>query len=315
MGIIAETREFFLRDKPVNAGVNRDREVGFPTRNKVKRLTLQNDVLVEKYADVGNRFMEGHIPSGKVWEKFLHSIVFKNEEIPNEHIQELTNRITLIEESLAQYDIPDQIQRIGEIELYIQALNTWRQSIDGSLLSAQQGISGIAQSILSINSDIQGISNTISVLSSSVNQLGINLGERPLGFASAFTEIASIKQVLSTLSSWFDTPKANSYSYDGQSNIISLNKQGQTIRVINSSNTFNLVGFSDRFESTLIIVPTAGNVDVSFIVEPNVFIKYKSGGAMPSPLSPSNLHVFKMTCVQRATNIKYLLIDYIQFVL
>lgn len=120
MSKIAETRSFFLRDKVVNTGANKDNEIGFPTVNKVKRTVLQDGKLIEKYADVGNRFLEGHIPSPSVWEKFLHSIVFKNEQSSIEEIESISTELAQMNDRIDEfYNTLESVVNLSGEDMYI----------------------------------------------------------------------------------------------------------------------------------------------------------------------------------------------------
>lgn len=77
MSTVAEKREFFLRNIPVNVGTDKDNEIGFPVKHKVKKLVLDGSTVVERYVDTYNRFLEGNVPTADVWSKLLHSISFK----------------------------------------------------------------------------------------------------------------------------------------------------------------------------------------------------------------------------------------------
>jgi len=69
MSIIAEFREFFLRNTVVPDGATPDQEVGYPTTYS----PTINGVLQTVY----NRFLKGNYPSGDVFSKFFNSILFK----------------------------------------------------------------------------------------------------------------------------------------------------------------------------------------------------------------------------------------------
>ena len=105
MTYIVESREFFLRNKVVNSGSNRDREIGFPLKYKVKKVVFENGLIVEKYVDVFNRFLDGNIPSSTVWGKLLHSLVFK-------------------------FDIQDDLNTIAENTIAIEQLGVATQAIN-----------------------------------------------------------------------------------------------------------------------------------------------------------------------------------------
>ena len=140
MSRIKETREFFLRDFKKNHGKNKDNELGFPILNKVKRLVIKDGVVTEKYANVYNRFLEGHVPSSDVWAKLLESVVFHTDMIFGENgtmidtVQDLYD-IVLLEGGLRdrllaiEKDIYGDADIIGDIGLIDTVSNI--QSIIG----------------------------------------------------------------------------------------------------------------------------------------------------------------------------------------
>ena len=112
MSRIKETREFFLRDFKKNHGKNKDNELGFPILNKVKRLVIKDGVVTEKYANVYNRFLEGHVPSPDVWAKLLESVVFHTDMTFGEN----RNMIDILQELydivLLEGGLRDQIENL-----------------------------------------------------------------------------------------------------------------------------------------------------------------------------------------------------------
>ena len=100
MTAIAEKRAFFLRNVPVNVGADRDKEIGFPVKHKVKKLVLENGAVSEKYVDTYNRFLEGNVPTANVWEKLLNSIYFKlDDEL--EGGEDLASQVAALQNSIA----------------------------------------------------------------------------------------------------------------------------------------------------------------------------------------------------------------------
>ena len=118
MTAIAEKRAFFLRNVPVNVGADRDKEIGFPVKHKVKKLVLENGAVSEKYVDTYNRCLEGNVPTANVWEKLLNSIYFKlDDEL--EGGEDLASQVAALQNSIAGINqtlnpIPRQITSIEE---------------------------------------------------------------------------------------------------------------------------------------------------------------------------------------------------------
>jgi len=155
MTAIAERREFFLRHVPVNTGTLKDKETGFPTKHKVKKLIKEGTNIVEKYVDTYNRFLEGDVPTAEIWAKLLASVYFKeNDEISggggnyDEDITNLQNSLSIIGDTVASHT-----QSIAN-------LNT----LSGTVATLEQNIANLTGTVSTHTSSINTISNNLNSL-------------------------------------------------------------------------------------------------------------------------------------------------------
>jgi len=126
MSIISEKREFFLRNIPVNHGSNKDNEIGFPTKHKIKRAFVENGTVVERYVDVYNRFLEGNVPTESVWKKLLHSIAFKYEVPIAQSLDEINQAIGALQSEATTLE-----GRVTELESEIAGNPNIVEIVDG----------------------------------------------------------------------------------------------------------------------------------------------------------------------------------------
>lgn len=185
MSRIKETREFFLRDFKKNHGKNKDNELGFPILNKVKRLVIKDGVVTEKYANVYNRFLEGHVPSSDVWAKLLESVVFHTDMIFGENgtmidtVQELYDTV-LLEGGLRDRLLAIEKDLHGDTDVIE----------DIGLIDAVFNIQSIIGDIDTDNTVIWNINGIFERL----NQIDIILENLELGGNEPFPDITPLQQ-------------------------------------------------------------------------------------------------------------------------
>lgn len=242
MSTIREFRSFFLRNTPVNQGVEKDREVGFPTKHKIKKIAIESGTVREYYVDVFNRFVENGVPTPEVWKKLLHSIVFLEDDIPTTtDMIAINEAIASLENTIGELNEDDRINKFfGDVNFNEEGLSVAYPTLQGMLNTLEAQDTAITNIV-----NIIGDNGTRDTILGDIYQLFQNLNNLDI-------------------ESWYNVIRP-SVEDEGRLNYV-LTKQGSSDIQLTANDTIYITGATAGMEGYLNILKSSspGVINVTF---------------------------------------------------